>query len=177
MNKIKQGAKLFSQKLLREIGPVKLLRVVRLNKEPLYINSSLCASHNYCNTYRLLKEVCEELELDNVYSDSAMIHWEAMESSFYVGAEHVARAFADIVKRDIRVEELQTVVGRNKVNEPYICASHDFLDANVSMLEAFERTFSLKEEEAFELTNTNEGHALWDAAWRIAKRNDFWINS
>lgn len=93
-------------------------------------------------------------------------------------AHIVARQFAIEIKKDISPDEMRQVAARNKTPEyaGIICASHDFCDANMSMLAAFENLLQrspLREEGGM----SDEDTALWSEAWSIAKAADFWIEA
>lgn len=57
---------------------------------------------------------------------------------------------------------------RNETNGPTVCASHDFCDANMSMIEAFEEVLG-REGDA----GSDDDAALMNDAWDDAKRNGF----
>lgn len=63
-----------------------------------------------------------------------------MHTKILVKADELAREFAKILHRWLGVKKMREVVKRNKryLEEGYlsVCASHDFCDANMAMLEA-----------------------------------------
>jgi hypothetical protein len=84
----------------------------------------------------------------------------------------LASSFARELASDLTPGELRIVVRRNRA-EPdslHVCHSHDFCDANVSMLQAFVKTFRRDSDHG-----SDEDVALWNRAWGLAKSNDFWI--
>lgn len=93
--------------------------------------------------------------------------------------EKLAKEFAAIIRRDLDSDELSEVLDRNKEN-PDNCATHDFLDANMSMDEAFKnvlgRGFIFFDDEKPETEQQNEEDTYaWNEAWSLAKKNQFFI--
>lgn len=74
-----------------------------------------------------------------------------------VSAEAIAEKFVAILREWLTSDEWQEMRRRN-ANErhPDVCHSHDFVDANMAMGEAFE---------AFGLDSSED---LWNEAWNIA---------
>ncbi len=82
----------------------------------------------------------------------------------------LALEFAKVLRKWLTVDEMLAAVALNRTARygKGICASHDFCDANMAMLEAWE-TLS-----AIEMDANNEAQAVvWSAAWDIAKASDF----
>ena len=88
--------------------------------------------------------------------------------------EILARAFSEQLIKDIGYAKVKEVNARNAVEtNPDVCASHDFCDANMTMLRAFERVTGKAEHELnFESQAEMD---LWNSAWSIAKQNNFFI--
>jgi len=86
--------------------------------------------------------------------------------------ELVARKFAAILKTWLSAGEQKLVIERNKgyIGTPYegCCASGDFCDSNMAMDEAFQ-SFGVEID-----IQDDAQTALWNAAWDMAKANDFW---
>ena len=89
-------------------------------------------------------------------------------------SEILARAFSEQLIKDIGYAKVKEVNARNAVEtNPDVCASHDFCDANMTMLRAFERVTGKAEHELnFESQAEMD---LWNSAWSIAKQNNFFI--
>jgi hypothetical protein len=106
-------------------------------------------------------------------------------------AETVAAAFERILRRDLTASEYREVLRRNRT-EKYsgnCCASHDFLDANMSMLEAMTECTGMGDSEiiramfpednagmvpAHEAANSAsdpEMLLLWGEAWELWHRS------
>lgn len=86
--------------------------------------------------------------------------------------ERLAREFARRLREEIGEVGMVEVVSRNKAEQnPAICHSHDLVDSNQTMLDAWEVVagsvprIPLKGVEA----------QVWDDAWGMAKYNDFWV--
>ena len=77
----------------------------------------------------------------------------------------IASAFAEVLREWLSTAEMAEVRHRNVAYAPGICASHDFCDANMAMLPAFERVMGHEPE-----AESEEDAALWSAAWDEAKR-------
>lgn len=87
--------------------------------------------------------------------------------------DRLARSFSAVLKEWLTVERMQLVIQRNKSgNLPeWICASHDFCDANMAMSEAFNN--ELKREVD---SNSDYDTDLWNKAWYMAKTADFFFD-
>lgn len=85
-------------------------------------------------------------------------------------AEKIARKFREIVSADLS-EHLEEIDRINRERNDDTCATHDYCDANMLMLDAFE----LIHEPFFgEDGHSSEAHMrLWGEAWGIAKRTGF----
>jgi hypothetical protein len=93
----------------------------------------------------------------------------------------LAAAFAGLVRLDL-AKHLPEIVRRNR--EDYAggasCATHDFCDANMVMLAAFEDTFG-REPRFLDGTNGDDAYSpdqyvdlhLWNNAWDMAREADF----
>lgn len=83
----------------------------------------------------------------------------------------MAREFIDLLKIWLTSEEMAEVVRRNEgENDPRICHTHDFCDANMAMHEVFMR---------HGMDVTDEGGVSrfgqkWGEVWQTAKENRFW---
>ena len=92
----------------------------------------------------------------------------------------VARKFSELLLRDIGASNLDEVNRRNAVHAKQgdngICASHDFCDANMTMLEAMAEVLDTDENEICGGPDgmSDATNALWIAAWDEAKANKFW---
>jgi len=89
------------------------------------------------------------------------------------GASHNARALAHEFSRILRdwltEDEIEQVIERNaEVDDPAICASHDFCDANMAMYEAFENIMGHPID-----PQKKADASVWDKAWNMAKASDF----
>lgn len=90
--------------------------------------------------------------------------------------EKLAAAFVAQCKAQYSQDELDCIRARNrrhnKAGRRDVCATHDFADANMIMLDAFEDAFQRKPD-VLDETASVEAHnadaALWAAAWDKAK--------
>jgi hypothetical protein len=89
-------------------------------------------------------------------------------------AEKLAGAFAKEIRENLTTQQLAHVVLRNKAyarihGEDRACASHDFIDSNVCMLDAFKKTFMFAEPNP-----DNQAVAdVMNEAWSLAKKEGF----
>lgn len=88
----------------------------------------------------------------------------------------LAGQFADIVYEWTTAEEFEEIKKRNQTNDPGVCASHDFMDANMAMAGAFQRSFGRAPWTTYDLedgrcteADMEADVALWNAAWAQAK--------
>ncbi|RWX70431.1 hypothetical protein EN780_03285 [Mesorhizobium sp. M4B.F.Ca.ET.089.01.1.1] len=86
----------------------------------------------------------------------------------------LARAFGSKMQEVLSTREFRAMCDANKAEpeDSGVCHSHDYVDANMTMHEAFLETFG--REPAF--LNDSEDTAdleLWNDAWSIAKAADF----
>jgi hypothetical protein len=86
--------------------------------------------------------------------------------------EELARAFSRSLLREINWENLYTVIHRNKTEDYQhgCCATHDFCDPNILMLEAFEKLHNID----FDVQDSTHSDCF-NAAWVLARANDFYI--
>lgn len=82
----------------------------------------------------------------------------------------LAKAFADELRAELPADEFRQVVERNaaEAEDSNICHSHDFCDANMTMLVAFEKTVG-RDIDLESNVHTN----LWNTAWTLAKASGF----
>jgi hypothetical protein len=82
----------------------------------------------------------------------------------------LARRFAQELRQTLTTGEMDQVLKRNAdpAQHAGVCASHDFCDANVCMIDAFELTEG-REPEA----SSDEDTALINEAWNAARAAQF----
>lgn len=85
--------------------------------------------------------------------------------------EPLAERFSELMRRDLEPVEFALVVEMNAANchDPQVCHSHDFIDANMTMEEAFLDVTGLPGVDV----SSDEHTALWSRAWDVAKRSGF----
>lgn len=82
-------------------------------------------------------------------------------------AEQLALRFVTLIRRCTTQTEYNEILKRNKTIAPGCCATHDFMDANMVMLEAFNQLYGRD----ISMTGTDADEpdrVLWGAAWKIA---------
>lgn len=80
----------------------------------------------------------------------------------------LADAFSTALGSILSEEEMQSVRERNRSADEMICHSHDFVDANEVMAQAFEFAFGLENAGLTDATRE-----LWNSAWSLAKAREF----
>lgn len=85
----------------------------------------------------------------------------------------LAHAFSDVLKEWLSQDQLRTVIHLNTsgVYSELVCASHDFCDANMAMLEAFIRVLGREP-----MINDDADLGLWNSAWAMAKAASFFVD-
>ncbi len=80
-------------------------------------------------------------------------------------ADKLAREFIDQLRSDLTDEQMDEIAARNKAEQnPNVCHSHDFTDANEYMHDAWVEVFP-----GIEWHEIDQCNALWGAAWELAK--------
>ncbi|MER9524025.1 hypothetical protein NKI96_10615 [Mesorhizobium sp. M0292] len=86
----------------------------------------------------------------------------------------LAREFGSMMQAELSPRQFRAMCDANKAEpeDSGICHSHDYVDANMVMLAAFQETFG---REPFFLNNPKDTIDLevWNDAWAIAKAADF----
>ncbi|TGT90867.1 MULTISPECIES: hypothetical protein [unclassified Mesorhizobium] len=86
----------------------------------------------------------------------------------------LARAFGSLIQGELSPRQFRAMCDANKAEpeDSGVCHSHDYVDANMTMLAAFQATFN--RDPAF-LSDSEETAdlQLWNDAWAIAKAADF----
>jgi hypothetical protein len=84
--------------------------------------------------------------------------------------EKLAKEFAYVLKVWLSIDQQARVLILNKAEQnPSICHSHDFCDANQAMIDAL-KNIGIESD-----CQSDEQMALINEAWDIAKRNGFWF--
>lgn len=82
--------------------------------------------------------------------------------------KELARRFDEILRAHVSAEDYGNILRLNKTEEyKGSCASHDYCDANMAMLEAM-KSFGIPEDMAVE---DDQCHRLWNIAWEKWKSN------
>jgi len=85
-------------------------------------------------------------------------------------ARRLAEAFAREIREALTLSELAEIKHMNThVYDDVTCATHDFIDSNVCMLDAFKKTFPMTEPDP----GSQAVADLINEAWTIAKNNNF----
>ena len=87
--------------------------------------------------------------------------------------EKLACEFAKIIRESHTPETLVEIIERNRMYGRTTCATHDFEDANMSMLEAFNTAFG-RDPAFIENPECENDQFMCDRAWDLAAINNFW---
>lgn len=80
----------------------------------------------------------------------------------------LADEFTQRVRDFLPPEQMQEIVKRNLSNNPSVCATHDFCDANELMAQAFVQVMGRESN-----PSSSVDAELWGAAWALAKNAGF----
>jgi hypothetical protein len=82
----------------------------------------------------------------------------------------IATKFCEVLREWLKGWKMEKVIARNRASQdPGVCHSHDFCDANEAMAAAFE-SFGLDTPED---QYGEKSFALWNEAWDLAKLAEF----
>jgi len=105
---------------------------------------------------------------------------EAKAQPFMTDVEKVARSFSAVLAEWLTAEQMAAVVEANKpafVNGNFLrtdyCTSHDYCDANMAMDEGIKRALR-RETEWTDDGMLDDDTALFNAAWTMARENDYY---
>jgi hypothetical protein len=81
----------------------------------------------------------------------------------------LSNSFSTILRQELSVDEMEEVVKLNKTPDyTQACATHNFCDANESMIAAFIKVFNRD----IDFSSDNDT-ATMDAAWNLSRENNF----
>lgn len=121
--------------------------------------------------YAKKREIAEHLHAAwrNLSAALAIMHPRQRMNPKNGSVPELAHEFSRVLREWLTDDEMAQVIERNaEVDDPAICASHDFCDANMAMYEAFERVMGHPID-----TRKKADLAVWDKAWNMAKASDF----
>lgn len=89
----------------------------------------------------------------------------------------VAKHFCAVLREWLTAEQMQQIVKANlieKINgNPNICHTHDYCDANMAMVAAFNRVAGLPDRDETMVDAMLEDTDTFNEAWAIASKADF----
>ena len=83
----------------------------------------------------------------------------------------LSKVFADLIKSVLTKDEMEQVIIDNK-NSDDCCHTHDYIDANIVMFEAFKIVYG--DEPNIMMNSTHL--ELFNIAWHIAKESNFFTD-
>lgn len=86
----------------------------------------------------------------------------------------LAQVFGEKLLADIGEADLREAIARNEARgvDSMVCHTHDFCDANMSMLAAWQEFFGSEPD-----VSDESDSAIWNEAWSLAKANGFYLDS
>jgi hypothetical protein len=98
-----------------------------------------------------------------------------------VCAARLAAAFCAEIRATLTPDELDTAVKRNRTIRAGCCASHDFCDANVCMIDAWQKAFGFEwhsvedgdENDPVHMARIDAETELCNEAWDAARESEF----
>ena len=120
--------------------------------------------------YERQKEIKQHLQMAwKALGDALAIMHPRRNPSASHNVRALAHEFSRILRDWLTEDEIKQVIERNaEFDDPAVCASHDFCDANMAMYEAFENIMGHPID-----TRKKADVAMWDKAWNMAKASDF----
>lgn len=93
----------------------------------------------------------------------------------YSKTEELAMLFSKLLRKELTEEQMEVVENNN---DHTCCASHDFIDANEVMNEAFEkvmgREFIFFDDALDNMEAHNSDAHMWNTAWENASINQYY---
>lgn len=84
----------------------------------------------------------------------------------------ISAMFSRVIREWLTATQMQEVNRRNLLpNYVGACATHDFIDSNEAMLEAYRRLGYKRPESTDQV-----GMAKWDAAWDLSRKKRFQVH-
>lgn len=90
--------------------------------------------------------------------------------------EALAKEFARLIRRDLTAKELSKVNRINAKEKDY-CASHKFIDSNMTMDEAFQNILKRSPDIGGDTEDSQKDIDLWNAAWQLAVDSSFFVEA
>lgn len=86
----------------------------------------------------------------------------------------LAEEFARTIRRDLSAAQIKKVNAINARDKDY-CASHQFIDSNMNMAEAFKTVLARDPDVGGDTKASQRDIALWGRAWDIAIAASFFV--
>jgi hypothetical protein len=121
--------------------------------------------------YERQREIKQHLQMaQKALGDAlAIMHTRRNFSASHGSVPELAHEFSRILRDWLTEDEIEQVIERNaEFDDPAVCASHDFCDANMAMYEAFENIMGHPID-----TRKKADASVWDKAWNMAKASNF----
>jgi hypothetical protein len=86
----------------------------------------------------------------------------------------IAEAFGEVMRQWLTPAEFAEMKRRNETEAAYAegaCASHDYCDANMAMMEAFDQIMGrLLTVESDDMAQAEADCAIWNDAWNLSRK-------
>jgi hypothetical protein len=87
--------------------------------------------------------------------------------------ERIAKLYSEKLKQELTPEELTQAIKDNRSEEmDGVCHTHDYIDANMVMLEAMEEIMG--EGYCDDIPVDQEKTLLWNDSWKMAFKNEYY---
>lgn len=80
--------------------------------------------------------------------------------------------FSKLIRKTLGKRKLQQVIELNYRYQGQFCATHEFIDANMVMFQAWKNIFKNADVKYFNV-NDQSNVDLWNAAWNMSMKADF----
>lgn len=140
-------------------------------------NTNITGGSITCKGNRILvndKDNIQQIDLDH---NDCMIYYNELNAECPITKEGldtymhqtIANEFSRLLQLHLTDIQMAEVIKKNRTIEyANCCATHDYLDANMIMAEAFKNIIHAEPD-----MQNNKDNALWNSAWDLAKNYDF----
>lgn len=78
--------------------------------------------------------------------------------------------FSKLIREEMTADQLNEIIELNHRYQGEFCATHEFCDSNMVMLQAWKNYF---EKELYFYVSNQDDTDLWNAAWSLSMKSDF----
>lgn len=116
----------------------------------------------------------QEMDKGVMYRDGEPVR---LKKTHFKASEFLAMEFSRTLWQWLTTTEMRKAIeGNRRETSPNVCHTHDHCDANMAMLEAFEKLFGHCQIDDSDPEQQERDCALWNRAWDMAKFHEFYGN-